>query len=82
MVPAGIWIWLAFGKSGREVGFGSALATAADALIGQFWLFSKGYYYPGVAHLNFAMYFCSQAMIQQLPVVHHNSLAAETKGAE
>lgn len=78
MVPAGIWIEVAFGKAGRAVAIGAAMATLADALIGHFWLFGKGYY-PDVAYLNFVVYFTSQALIQQLPLVFHRSLAATTK---
>lgn len=66
MVPAGIWLLLAFGRRAWPVATGAFLATAADALIAQFWLFGEGHY-PGIAHLNFVVYFVSQALLQQLP---------------
>ena len=100
MVPAGLWIALAFGPFGSgstnnipgatAVAVGAVLATVADAIIGHFWLFPEppagvqspstrvppsgavghfGSFYPGVAYLNFVVYFASQAMVQKLPVV-------------
>lgn len=68
MVPAALWIALAVGRPAWHVVAGALLATIADALIGHFWLFGEGYY-PGVAYLNMVVYFLSQALIQQLPVV-------------
>ncbi len=73
MVPAGVWCWLAFGKRGLGVATGAVLATVADALIGHFWLFGDGYF-PAIAHLNFMVYFLSQALLQQLPLVYADSL--------
>lgn len=74
MVPAAWWCWLAFGKKGLGIGVGAVLATVADALIGRFWLYGDGYY-PGIAHLNFVVYFISQALLQRLPLVYTDSLS-------
>lgn len=68
MVPAGLWIALAFGRPAWPVAAGAVLATVADALIGQFWLYGHGFY-PAIAYLNFIVYFLSQALVQQLPLV-------------
>lgn len=68
MVPAALWIAMAYGRPAWPVALGAALATVADALIGQFWLFGEGWY-PGVAYLNFGVYFLSQALVQQFPPV-------------
>lgn len=68
MVPAALWIALAFGRPAWHVAAGALLATIADALIGHFWLFGEGHY-PGIAYLNMVVYFLSQALIQQLPLV-------------
>lgn len=68
MVVAALWIAVAFGVAGVLVALGALLATVADALIGHFWLFGSGHY-PGIAYLNFVVYFLSQALLQQLPVV-------------
>lgn len=68
MVPVALWIVLAFGRSGVWVAIGAVLATVADALIGQFWLYGDGYF-PGIAYLNWVVYFVSQALIQRLPLV-------------
>lgn len=68
MVPAALWIAMAYGCSAWPVALGAALATVADALIGQFWLYGDGWY-PGIAYLNFGVYFLSQALMQQLPPV-------------
>ena len=68
MVPAGLWILLAFGKRSWPVALGAVLATVADALIGHFWLFGSGWY-PAIAFINFIVYFLSQALIQQLPLI-------------
>lgn len=68
LVPAGLWVLLAFGRAGLPVAIGCLLATVADALIGHFWLFGDGSAYPGVAYGNFVVYFLSQALVQQLPV--------------
>lgn len=68
MVPAGVWLLLSLGHCAWHVASGAILATIADALIAQFWLFGHGHY-PDIAHLNFVVYFASQALIQQLPLV-------------
>lgn len=73
MVPVGWWCWLAFGRKGIGIAAGAVLATLADALIGSFWLYGDGYY-PGIAHLNFVVYFLSQALLQRLPLVYADSL--------
>lgn len=72
MVPAGIWLLMAFGWRAKHVAMGAVLAALADALIAQFWLFGNGHY-PGIAHLNFVVYMTSQALIQQLPGVITNA---------
>lgn len=68
MVPAALWILLAFGRRSWPVALGAVLATVADALIGQFWLFGTGWF-PAIAFINLMVYFLSQALIQQLPLV-------------
>lgn len=68
MLAAALWLWLAFGRRAAWVCIGAVLAAVADALIAQFWLYGQGHY-PGVAHLNFVVYFASQALIQQLALV-------------
>lgn len=67
MVPVALWLVTAFGRRVWPVALGAVLATAADTLIGQFWLFGDGFY-PGVAYLNLVVYFLSQALLQQLPL--------------
>lgn len=65
---AAIWLVLALGWSRAwPVAIGAVLATLADALIGHFWLFREGYF-PTVSHLNWIIYFGSQALLQQLPL--------------
>lgn len=66
MAAAGGWMLMANGRVAWLVATGAVSATVADALIAQFWLFGHGHY-PGIAHLNFALYFASQALLQQLP---------------
>ncbi|HCT39988.1 MAG TPA: hypothetical protein DF427_02160 [Moraxellaceae bacterium] len=68
MVPAALWLAITFGRSAWPVCAGAVLATLADALIGHFWLFGHGHY-PAIAYLNFVVYFVSQALVQQLPLV-------------
>jgi len=68
MAAAGGWMLMAKGRVAWAVAVGAVSATVADALIAQFWLFGHGHY-PGIAHLNFAVYFASQALLQQLPLV-------------
>lgn len=77
MVPAAIWIAVALGRPAWHVAAGAALATVADALIGHFWLFGHGHY-PDIAYLNFVVYFLSQALVQQLPVVLSRQGAVST----
>lgn len=68
MVPAALWLAMTFGRPAWLVCAGAVLATVADALIGHFWLFGHGHY-PAIAYLNFVVYFVSQALVQQLPLV-------------
>jgi len=77
MVAAGLWILLAFGKRSWPVALGAVLATVADALIGHFWLFGTGWY-PAIAFINFIVYFLSQALIQQLPLIMAPETAAQS----
>ncbi|UUO24260.1 hypothetical protein FGD67_14255 [Colwellia sp. M166] len=66
------------------VAVGLVLAMIADALIGKFWIFgAQGQgYFPLVSHINWIIYFGSQALIQQLPIAllqikqHHNHVNA------
>lgn len=65
---------------------GLVLAMIADAVIGKFWIFgNQGQgYFPLVSHVNWIIYFASQALIQQLPIgllemkLVSNSSASET----
>jgi len=70
MVPVGLWVYRRKLPGGNYVALGAVLATIADAIIGQFWLYcpKESQWYPGVAYLNFVIYFFSQALIQQLPL--------------
>ncbi|MEM8593450.1 MAG: lysoplasmalogenase family protein [Pseudomonadota bacterium] len=62
------WLIKAYGaRAMKWVALGAVLATAADAIIGHFWIFREGYY-PAVRHINWVVYFTSQALIQWLPV--------------
>lgn len=73
MIPAAVWIYCAFGSLGRYVAIGAILATIADVVIGQFWLFAvpSAGFYPEIASVNWILYFLSQALIQQIPLVEH-----------
>ncbi|MDK1310403.1 hypothetical protein [Pseudoalteromonas ardens] len=53
---------------------GMILATVADALIGQFWIFgNEGQgYYPQIRAINWAIYITSQAIVIHLPVITLN----------
>ncbi|MFC3032783.1 hypothetical protein ACFOEE_09660 [Pseudoalteromonas fenneropenaei] len=56
---------------------GLVLATVADALIGQFWLFGNNGagYFPIIRQLNWLVYFSSQCLLLQLallPSQHHD----------
>ena len=59
-IPTRLW-WAAAGL---------VLAMIADALIGKFWIFGANGqgYFPLISHLNWIIYFGSQALIQQLPI--------------
>ncbi|CCQ10468.1 hypothetical protein PALB_13350 [Pseudoalteromonas luteoviolacea B = ATCC 29581] len=52
-----------------SIAIGLILATVADALIGQFWLFGNDGqgYYPLIREVNWLVYFSSQALLVQLP---------------
>lgn len=63
-----IWLVKALGWGvAYPVAIGAALATIADALIGNFWLYREGFY-PDIGHVNWILYFASQALVQQLPL--------------
>lgn len=65
---AAIWLVKSYGfPSMKWVALGAVLATVADAIIGNFWLYRDGYY-PAVSYVNWMIYFTSQALIQQLPI--------------
>lgn len=62
-----LWLLRGFGVALWPVALGALLATVADAIIGHFWLFGKGFY-PAAAYINMIVYFLSQALLQQLPL--------------
>jgi len=63
-----LWLLRALGWRRAAIpATGLVLATLADALIGNFWLYRDGYY-PAISHLNWIIYFASQALVQQLPL--------------
>lgn len=63
-----IWLVRALGwQVAYPVAIGAVMATIADGLIGNFWLYRDGFY-PTISHLNWILYFASQALVQQLPV--------------
>lgn len=64
MLAVAWWFFSLFGLSGWWLSLGAALASLADALIGQFWLYGHGNY-PEIVHINWLIYFTSQALIQQ-----------------
>lgn len=68
MAVAGAWLLLAYGRPAIWVALGALLATIADALIGQFWLYGSGHY-PLIASANWVVYFASQALVQRLPLL-------------
>lgn len=64
---------------------GLVLAMLADAVIGKFWIFgNQGQgYFPVVSHVNWIIYFASQALIQQLPIgLLEMKLASNTSASE
>lgn len=68
MIAAGLLLLKAYSwKSMHWMVIGAFLAVAADAIIGNFWLYREGFY-PQVAHINWIVYFTSQALIQKLPL--------------
>lgn len=63
-------LWLVRGLGWHRawpVATGAALALVADALIGHFWLYRDGFH-PAISHVNWIIYFGSQALLQQLPL--------------
>lgn len=63
-----IWLVKALGwRAAYPVATGAVMATLADALIGNFWLYREGYY-PAISQVNWILYFASQALVQQLPL--------------
>ncbi|MGB1263606.1 MAG: hypothetical protein ACPG52_11905 [Cognaticolwellia sp.] len=70
-------LWLIKSCAGRKLHFGIycteiglVFAMLADAIIGKFWIFGNhgAGYFPTVSHINWIIYFASQALIQQLPI--------------
>ncbi len=63
-----VWLVKALGwRVAYPVAIGAVMATVADALIGNFWIYREGYY-PNISHVNWILYFASQALVQQLPL--------------
>lgn len=63
-----LWLVKALGwRIAYPVAVGAVMATLADALIGNFWIYRDGYY-PAISQVNWILYFASQALIQQLPL--------------
>lgn len=70
-----VWLIMLFRKRQLPmrvwcVAVGLVLGMIADAIIGKFWIFGdqgQGYF-PSVSHINWIIYFGSQALIQQLPI--------------
>lgn len=63
-------IWLILSMEWRHVlvlAAGALLPGLADLIIGKYWIFSNDHY-PLVAHVNWILYFSSQAIIQHLPL--------------
>lgn len=55
----------------RAVSLGLVLATAADAVIGAFWLYGNGGegFFPIARDVNWVLYIASQSLVIQLPLV-------------
>lgn len=63
-----VWLVRALGwRVAYPVAIGAVMATIADALIGNFWIYREGFY-PAISHVNWILYFASQALVQQLPL--------------
>ena len=63
-----IWLVRALGwRVAYPIAIGAAMATVADTLIGNFWIYREGYY-PNISQINWILYFASQALVQQLPL--------------
>lgn len=63
-----VWLVKALGwRLAYPVAIGAVMATVADALIGNFWIYREGYY-PAISQVNWILYFASQALVQQLPL--------------
>lgn len=75
---AGLWLLKAYGAASgpagiRWVALGLGLAAIADSLIGTFWIYGnqgEGFF-PAISYVNWIVYFGSQALVQQLPLVVH-----------
>lgn len=68
MCAAALWLIKACGWAAMKwIAIGAVLASVADALIGNFWIYREGFY-PAIAHINMMIYFASQALLQQLPL--------------
>jgi hypothetical protein len=68
MCASALWLLKSYGwQAMKWVASGAVLATIADALIGNFWIYREGYF-PAISYLNWIIYFASQALIQQLPI--------------
>lgn len=62
------WLVKAIGwRIAYPVAIGAVMATIADALIGNFWIYREGFY-PAISQVNWILYFASQALVQQLPL--------------
>lgn len=73
---SGLWLLKAYGglsapRSLWLVAIGAILATVADALIGNFWIYGNNGegFFPAISHINWIVYFGSQALVQQLPLL-------------
>ncbi len=63
-----VWLVRALGWGlAYPVAIGAVMATVADALIGNFWIYREGFY-PAISHVNWILYFASQALVQQFPL--------------
>ncbi len=63
-----VWLVKALGwRIAYPVAIGAVMATVADALIGNFWIYREGFY-PAISHVNWILYFASQALVQQFPL--------------